>query len=141
MLHELVSRGEWNKEIADLVRTTQKRPRTVLVCGPKSSGKSTFSRLLANRLMTDEACLRAGASPGIALLDLDPGQPEFSPPGVVSLIHVMEPNLAPPFCHPLHNTKNILRSHAIASVTPAMNPEHYLECSLDLVCAVRGKVA
>ncbi|CAI5782667.1 CLP1_P domain-containing protein [Podarcis lilfordi] len=63
----------------------------VLVCGPKSVGKSTFNRYLINILLNSLPC--------IEFLDCDLGQPEFTPPGCVSLINVTEPLLGPPFTH------------------------------------------
>lgn len=67
------------------------------------------------------------------VLDLDPGQPEYSPPGVVSLSKITAPNLSPSFCHPTLNTsQGQIRAHAIASVTPALDPAHFIECALDL---------
>uniref|UniRef100_A0A8D0AY33 Polynucleotide 5'-hydroxyl-kinase NOL9 n=1 Tax=Salvator merianae TaxID=96440 RepID=A0A8D0AY33_SALMN len=63
----------------------------LLVCGPKGVGKSTFNRYLVNLLLN---CL-----PCVGFLDCDLGQPEFTPPGCVSLIDVTEPLLGPPFTH------------------------------------------
>ncbi|KAF0917270.1 hypothetical protein E2562_017449 [Oryza meyeriana var. granulata] len=56
-------------------------PPVVAVCGPGNSGKSAFSRLLLNTLV--------GRYKKVAYLDTDVGQPEFTPPGFVSL-HVLE---------------------------------------------------
>ncbi|XP_047085473.1 polynucleotide 5'-hydroxyl-kinase NOL9-like [Lolium rigidum] len=56
-------------------------PPVVAVCGPGNSGKSAFSRLLLNTLI--------GRYKRVAYLDTDVGQPEFTPPGFVSL-HVLE---------------------------------------------------
>ncbi|KAG8051917.1 hypothetical protein GUJ93_ZPchr0001g31042 [Zizania palustris] len=56
-------------------------PPVVAVCGPGNSGKSAFSRLLLNTLV--------GRYKKAAYLDTDVGQPEFTPPGFVSL-HVLE---------------------------------------------------
>ncbi|XP_066346685.1 polynucleotide 5'-hydroxyl-kinase NOL9-like [Miscanthus floridulus] len=56
-------------------------PPVVAVCGPGNSGKSAFSRLLLNTLI--ERYKKVG------YLDIDVGQPEFTPPGFVSL-HVFE---------------------------------------------------
>ncbi|KAJ9148642.1 Polynucleotide 5'-hydroxyl-kinase GRC3 [Pleurostoma richardsiae] len=152
ILQDLRSPAEWNKKLADLVSpkrrpTKQARAPAVLVCGPKSSGKSTFSKLLTNRLVTDQAGTKKRTWSGVAVLDLDPGQPEFSPPGVISLVYITEPVLSPPFCHPtLPDRKNgpmKHRSHALAAVSPASRPEHYLECVLDLYShyqnSLRGK--
>ena len=105
-----------------LVESASKGPLITLVCGPKAAGKSTFSRLLLNRLVSRR-------STAVAILDLDPGQPEYGPPGVLSLVHVTQPNLSAPFTHP-HG--NVLRGHALASVSPASDPELYMECVVDL---------
>ena len=68
------------------------------------------------------------------VLDIDPGQPEYSPPGVISLCKITAPNLSPSFCHPTLSPPDgqQLRAHAIASVTPAQDPAHFIECVLDL---------
>ncbi|WVZ81353.1 hypothetical protein U9M48_028740, partial [Paspalum notatum var. saurae] len=56
-------------------------PPVVAVCGPGNSGKSAFSRLLLNTLIARYK--------KVGYLDIDVGQPEFTPPGFVSL-HVFE---------------------------------------------------
>uniref|UniRef100_A0A670ZKU7 Polynucleotide 5'-hydroxyl-kinase NOL9 n=1 Tax=Pseudonaja textilis TaxID=8673 RepID=A0A670ZKU7_PSETE len=61
----------------------------ILVCGPKSTGKSTFNRYLMNLLLNHLPCLE--------YLECDLGQPEFNPPGCISLVNVREPLLGPPF--------------------------------------------
>lgn len=76
-------------------------------------------------------------SPSVAVLDIDPGQPEFGTSGSLSLVHVHEPNFQPPFCHPYvasndNQGNKLLRAHELASVSPATDPEHYIECVLDL---------
>jgi polynucleotide 5'-hydroxyl-kinase GRC3/NOL9 len=43
------------------------------VTGSKGSGKSAFARLLVNTLLSQGHRV-------VAYLDLDPGQPEFTPP-------------------------------------------------------------
>uniref|UniRef100_A0A8C5S331 Polynucleotide 5'-hydroxyl-kinase NOL9 n=1 Tax=Laticauda laticaudata TaxID=8630 RepID=A0A8C5S331_LATLA len=63
----------------------------ILVCGPKSIGKSTFNRYLMNLLLNRLPCLE--------YLECDLGQPEFNPPGCISLVNVREPLLGPPFAH------------------------------------------
>lgn len=121
---------------------TKTGQQILFVCGPKSSGKSTFSRLLANRLITKDGAdggkwPKKWTSPSVAVLDIDPGQPEFGTPGSLSLVHVRQPNFSPPFCHPYvasndNNGNKLLRAHELASVSPATDPEHYIECVLDL---------
>lgn len=132
ILQDLRSPAEWNKKISDVLKGKQKKPPVLLVCGPKSSGKSTFSRLLANRLVTSRDSNETRVWPGVSILDIDPGQPEFSPPGVISHVHLEEPNLAPPFGHPNLEASSIIRSHALASITPASDTEHYQDCVMDL---------
>ena len=112
------------------------------MCGPKGSGKSTFGRLLANRFVTDRGNVKSNPWTDVLILDLDPGQPEFGPPGVISLNKISSPSLSPPFCHPaLEPVRSQLRSHAIASVTPALDPTHFIECCLDLVSHYKGSTA
>ena len=53
----------------------------LVVCGCKGAGKSTFARLLLNRL--------AGAG-GVAYLDTDCGQAEFTPPGTCTLADIVQ---------------------------------------------------
>ncbi|KAH7156828.1 hypothetical protein EDB81DRAFT_401382 [Dactylonectria macrodidyma] len=133
MIQDLVSPPEWNKKLASLVSAARKKPAlSTLVCGPKSAGKSTFSRFLTNRILTDRTLSQSAK--GVVILDLDPGQPEFAPVGTVSLVHVVQPNLSSPFMHPGIDgaASKIIRCHALASVTPAMDPELYLSCAKDL---------
>lgn len=144
----LVMPPEWNKLLSELA-TSKKNPgakslpAVYFVCGPKSSGKSTFTRLLTNRLLTEvdtTATKKQRRRPtGVAVLDVDPGQPEFGTPGSVSLVRVDEPNLSPPFCHPRAegSGNQLLRAHDIASVTPADNQEHYETCVTELFSAYR----
>ncbi|KAK0625283.1 hypothetical protein B0T17DRAFT_608250 [Bombardia bombarda] len=133
LLQELISPPEWNKKLAGLVASKKKPAPAIFLCGPKSSGKSTFGRLLANRLVTDKGQTKSKSWSSVVVLDLDPGQPEFGPPGVISLNKISAPILSPPFCHAaLNPTTSQLRAHAIASVTPALDPVHFIECVLDL---------
>nr|VDD20117.1 unnamed protein product [Brassica rapa] len=53
------------------------QPPVALVCGPKDSGKSTFSRNLVKVLLQRYK--------RVAYLDIDVGQPEFTLPGFLSL--------------------------------------------------------
>lgn len=53
----------------------------VFVCGPKNSGKTTFSRFLVNILLQRYK--------NVGYLDTDVGQSEFTPPGCLSL-HVLQ---------------------------------------------------
>ena len=139
-MQDLVSPAEWNKEIARLANDAASRPISVMVTGPKSSGKSTFGRLLANRLLTRSlAVARNKRRPDIAILDLDPGQPEYGVPGQISLIRVIEPVLKPSFCHPLPGAGyEVIRSHSLASISPASDPDLYLDSARDIATHYRN---
>ncbi|KAG6001195.1 hypothetical protein E4U21_004616 [Claviceps maximensis] len=131
VIQELVSPPEWNKLLASIAPiTVAGNEYSGFICGPKSAGKSTFARLLTNRLLT--AC--RGDSRTVMILDLDPGQPEFAPPGTVSLIRVSRPNLGVPFSHTSFGDpgNTVVRCHALASVTPASSPDLFIACAIDM---------
>ncbi|GAB7363293.1 hypothetical protein MBLNU230_g3574t1 [Neophaeotheca triangularis] len=100
----------------------------VMTIGAKSSGKSTFNRLCCNALVArpDKKCY---------YLDLDLGQPEFGPPGQISLIEVHGLVAGPAYTHiaakSLKDYK-LLRSHTLAATTFKDDPDHYLACARDL---------
>ncbi|KJZ71703.1 hypothetical protein HIM_08900 [Hirsutella minnesotensis 3608] len=139
-VQELSSPPKWNEKLASLAELlSENTSLSVVVCGPKSAGKSTFSRLLTNRLLTtvrsDTNDCPQLLTQGVAVLDLDPGQPEYAPPGTISLVHVTEPNLGAPFTHPSldNDSYKVLRCHSLASVNLASAADLHLECALDLV--------
>jgi len=63
------------------------------MCGGKGLGKSTFMRMLINKILSQQEEKR------VLVLDLDPGQSEFTAPGCLSLVEVNEPLLGPSFTH------------------------------------------
>ncbi|XXH01507.1 hypothetical protein Hte_007867 [Hypoxylon texense] len=139
-LQNLVSPPEWNREIAKLVKNSQSKPCSVMITGPKSSGKSTFGKILANRLITDRSSdSKRRAHREVAVLDLDPGQPEYCVAGQIALVRLTGPVLGPSFCRPLGSSEvRIVRSHALASISPASDPELYLEAAMDLMTRYRN---
>ncbi|KAF3067364.1 Polynucleotide 5'-hydroxyl-kinase GRC3 [Daldinia childiae] len=140
ILQDLVSPPEWNREIAKLVDIASSKPSSFMITGPKSSGKSTFGKLLANRLITDQSSSsKRRVHRGVAVLDLDPGQPEYCVAGQVALVFLTEPVFSPSFCRPLPCPElQIIRSHALASISPASDPELYLEAAMDLMTHYRN---
>jgi polynucleotide 5'-hydroxyl-kinase GRC3/NOL9 len=143
-LADLKSPPEWNREMEKLVASSRSKPVVVMVTGPKSSGKSTFGKLLTNQLLTDK--LGKKQSSGVAVLDLDPGQPEYGVPGQISLVHVTDPILGPSFCSPHASlfTKvgtQVIRSHTLVSVSPASDPQLYVEAVADLLIHYRNRHA
>ena len=106
-----------------------------MICGPKGAGKSTLTRLLTNELIS-----KSSLGSGVCLLDIDPGQPEYSPPGDVSLVHLKSYNFGPPYTHPTiaEGSEDILvRAHHVGGITPRDDPYHYIQCVLDLYSTYR----
>lgn len=101
---------------------------TVLLCGGRNVGKSSFARLLVNRALAEGA--RA-----VALLDCDVGQPELAPPGVISLHWIDQPLLGPPHTQlrPPH------RCRFVGQTTPAEQPDAYVACVRALIAQHRAK--
>ncbi|KAF2717206.1 hypothetical protein K431DRAFT_196883, partial [Polychaeton citri CBS 116435] len=101
--------------------------KVAISIGGKSTGKSTMNRLLLNSaLRKHPICL---------YLDLDPGQPEFGPPGQISLVKVSKFVLRPPFANYTINAKSgieVLKSHTIAANSFKDDPDHYVACVRDL---------
>ncbi|KAK2831904.1 hypothetical protein FQN49_007051 [Arthroderma sp. PD_2] len=107
----------------------------VLTCGPGGSGKSTFNRYLLNHLLSPSPDASKSINDGVAFLDLDPGQPEFSPVGHVYLAHLSAPALGPPLSHPSLSRENgsIIRSHHIGGSSPKDDSDHYVQCAMNLL--------
>ncbi|KAA8910548.1 hypothetical protein FN846DRAFT_904962 [Sphaerosporella brunnea] len=123
----------WKTTLSSLLTrcTDGPRPPTILLTGSKSAGKSTFSRIFSNTLLT------SGGVEGIAYLDIDPGQPEFTPPGSISLSILNSPILGPPFTH----THIPVRWHHIGYTSPREDPGHYINSIIDLLSAYRQQYA
>lgn len=71
------------------------------------------------------------SSDSVYYLDLDPGQPEFSPPGLISLFHLTHPifSTSPAF----GELYEPLKSHWIGETSPKEDPMHYSACIADLI--------
>ncbi|KAI0389077.1 hypothetical protein F5Y17DRAFT_469964 [Xylariaceae sp. FL0594] len=140
VLQDLKSPPDWNREMATLVASNNSKPVSVIITGPKSSGKSTFGKILTNRLLTSTPSRgKKKGRAGVVVLDLDPGQPEYCIPGHIALVLITEPVLSPSFCRPIdgHGTRTI-RSHALASLSPALDPDLYVEMAVDLITHYRN---
>lgn len=129
-----------DKKWSASIKTLSKRGGGLraLTCGPKGSGKSTFNRYLLNHLLSPTPQLDTiqTSHDGVAFLDLDPGQPEYSPMGQVYLSHLRKPNFGAPFSHPTLDKStdgDIVRAHHIGAVSPQADPDHYTVCALDLM--------
>lgn len=137
--HALKSSGDWQTAYSKLApRNPPRQTTAVLVCGPKGSGKSSFSRMLVNAILSKPNKESQSSDQMAALLDLDPGQPEFSPPGEVSLTEMRSCDFGVPFAHPVVpplNGSQTMRAHHIGNVSRKDDPHHYLACALDLFYA------
>ncbi|OGM44632.1 protein grc3 [Aspergillus bombycis] len=135
---------QWSSAIKSL---SQRGGRLkALICGPKASGKSTFSRYLLNHLLSPAPQTETNYcnTDGVAFLDLDPGQPEFSPMGQVYLAHLRSPVFGPPFSHPSVGSSQegtIIRAHHIGATSPKEDPDHYVLAAMDLMDRYRALLA
>ncbi|KAJ2948613.1 hypothetical protein O0L34_g7867 [Tuta absoluta] len=109
----------WKQAInAGLAGDSQSRG---IVCGGKGVGKSTFLRYYVNRV------LRARGP--VLVVDLDPGQSEFTVAGNVSATVVTEPLLGPNFTH-LKQPELMLN---IGMINTMDNPRRYVAAIETLV--------
>jgi len=108
-----------------------------ITIGPKSSGKSTFNRQLCNAFLTTKL-----PSKRCLYLDLDPGQPEFGPPGQISLVEVRKPVLGPSFTNQASETSQVnelLAHHTLAATSFKDDPDHYLACIRELALSLETR--
>lgn len=91
-------------------------PAVIVVCGAKKVGKSSLTRLLANVLLNHHRC--------VAYLDSDCGQPEFTPPGLVSLSYINAPIIGSPSSH----QRQPEASYFIGDISPGADPQRYIGC-------------
>lgn len=97
-----------------------------VVCGAKHVGKSTCVRYTVHRLLS---C----SFSAVALLDCDAGQPEMSPPGMLTLTLIHKPLLSPPHHHMVMGQgSQITEQHADACfyghATSKADPSLFLQC-------------
>ncbi|MCL7046667.1 hypothetical protein MKW94_013327 [Papaver nudicaule] len=77
---EIIIPVEWTEAAESIADDDSVSPPPIaLICGPKNSGKTTFSRILLNTLLQNQRYDK------VAYLDTDVGQPEFTPPGCLAL--------------------------------------------------------
>ncbi|XP_066930591.1 polynucleotide 5'-hydroxyl-kinase NOL9-like isoform X2 [Clytia hemisphaerica] len=78
---------KWKKIVDEQILNSQKnisdQQCTVLFCGGKDVGKSSFSKFTVNRLLNKQE--------SVYFLECDCGQTEFTPPAVLSLVKITKP--------------------------------------------------
>ncbi|KAF9989687.1 Polynucleotide 5'-hydroxyl-kinase grc3 [Mortierella antarctica] len=126
----------WKDAIQALINATVdenggrvKRPPVSVVCGGKKMGKSTFSRLVLNRMLNRYR--------KVAFLECDIGQSEFTPVGMVALHVVQTPALGAPFTHP----RQPYRAFFVGNSTPRDDPDYYMACIKELVRTYYAEVS
>ncbi|KAJ2455732.1 Polynucleotide 5'-hydroxyl-kinase grc3 [Coemansia sp. RSA 2336] len=87
-----------------------------VVAGGQGLGKSTFCRLLTNRLLD-----RFGQ---VFYMDTDLGQSEFAASGALSLTLLDSPVLGPPFTHTMH--REFVHAVYMGVVSPKNDPDRYV---------------
>ena len=135
----------WLPPIRQILHHERNMIPRVLVTGAKGTGKSTLCRVLINTLLTinvNGTTVPTKAFPdGVLFLDIDPGQPELSAPGIIYLAHVHVPLLGPSFTNLVipDSTENVmLRMHYLGAYTPRESPSHYQDCVSDLLQLYHG---
>ena len=128
----------WVNAFDKLSHTDRGGVPRILVCGAMSTGKSTFCRTLLNRWVTQQAGStdpKLSNSSTVCYLDIDPGQPDFSPPSQISLVQARAPIFGPSYTHayPHPNAAwRIIRAHSITATHPKFDTDHFLACVQDL---------
>ena len=110
------------------------RSPCVAIVGPKGVGKSTLARLLANEALSAAAAhaathLHSGRPAAIVWLDGDCGQPEFTPPGLVSGHTLTQPVVGLPPSH----ARAPSASFFVGAPSPGPCPARYAACAAALV--------
>jgi polynucleotide 5'-hydroxyl-kinase GRC3/NOL9 len=119
----LIARTTYPTSWQEAYHTIAQSPSpSILVCGQKGVGKSTFCQYLSNSLIRRKT---------VTYLETDPGQPGFTPAGLISLHKFTQPILSPPFVRSGMN--NIMRCQHIGNISPRDNPRHYIDCISDLL--------
>lgn len=116
--------GAWQ---AGMARLGSAPAPVVVVRGAKNTGKSTLARMALHALHT------SGTHRFVAFLDLDAGQPEFGPPGMLAL-HVWDTQSdsilqAPAWC----SARTPAYAHFLGDVTPRDDPARYIAAAMDLM--------
>ncbi|KKA28975.1 hypothetical protein TD95_000907 [Thielaviopsis punctulata] len=145
-LQALVSPPEWNKKLAEIAASDIGKNPIYFICGPKGAGKSTFTRMLCNKIISTQlkslqTLERKTTIRGVNIVDIDPGQAEYTPPGLLSLVHLKQLNTAPSFAHPWTDSgmaSDLLHSHAFGALSPGADPDLYLNLAFDLCSRARG---
>ncbi|OAG38790.1 hypothetical protein AYO21_06985 [Fonsecaea monophora] len=128
----------WKSLLTDFSAPDTITPRRVLICGKRSSGLSTLTRCILNRLLTKKPARTDNTyQTGVILLDLDTDMPEFAPPGMISLVHIANPVFGPPFANILpayrEGSSRVLAKHFLGEVESRDLANWHIDRILDLL--------
>ncbi|XP_003743852.1 polynucleotide 5'-hydroxyl-kinase grc3 [Galendromus occidentalis] len=121
------SNRRFDDVVASVSKVAAREPVRIVLGGSRNSGKSSLIRALCNRFLLER--IRNDSSDSerttcaILVLDLDPGQTEFTPPGCVSLVEVTETLMGPPSSHQVRPEKSFLVG---GGSTPGAHPDMYV---------------
>ncbi|GLC63737.1 hypothetical protein PLESTF_000068700 [Pleodorina starrii] len=137
---------DWAQAVDDVCAAAASGAPVVLaVLGAKGMGKSSLARLITNRLLdlaqqqepdpmgagtgggSGGGSGSGGGWPAVAFLDTDVGQPEFTPPGLLSL-HLLGPGsplVGPPHAH----SRQPWAARFVGDVSPQHDPQLYLSAA------------
>ncbi|KAG1671780.1 hypothetical protein FOA52_000157 [Chlamydomonas sp. UWO 241] len=119
----LIVPPDWAAVVRSVVDDAEAgRSARVVVLGAKGSGKSSLARLLVNSLLNHV--------PEVVFLDTDLGQPELTPPGLVSITRLTAPLLGPPCTH----TATPAAAHYVGDTSAQGDPELYVS-AVQSLCA------
>ncbi|KAJ2902822.1 Polynucleotide 5'-hydroxyl-kinase grc3, partial [Coemansia aciculifera] len=106
-------------------------PPVYVIAGTQGQGKSTFSRLLLNRLI--------GRYGRIFYMETDLGQSELAPAGALTLSMLTDPLLGPPFTH--SGITEPYHAVYMGVTTPKNDPDRYVAAIKRLTTVYRDFVA
>lgn len=127
---------------ACLVKAAGRAVVRVAVVGSRNSGKSSTLRIICNRILhsRDEHRQRSKGdalkSVPLFVLDLDPGQTEFTPPACISLVEVNQFLMGPPGAHQMKPRKSFL----LGDSTAGARPDAYVAAVTSLVSYMKNEL-
>lgn len=124
---------DWIQEVEECAAS----PSVTFVTGASLSGTSHFARRLLNRYLTGHG-KNAKPLDSVYYLDLDPGNPTYTPHGQVSLVLVRQVNIGPSFVYSStiphsNSTDTIVRAHAVPFRWRPDCLDHFVSCAEDLM--------
>ncbi|KAF4522796.1 hypothetical protein B566_EDAN014840, partial [Ephemera danica] len=123
---------EWERLLDDMTHACKQHCNSRMVlCGGKGVGKSTLLRVLVNSLLQSrqEDPKVSSESKGVVVVDFDPGQSEFTAPGILSVVFVKTPLLGPGYTHKQAPDKMVY----LGQVDVSRCAEDYRQAVTDLI--------